>query len=181
MVTAQNDGSISSPGNTSGSADGETAASAADFIDNISSIAGNTEGVNIINEGTVTKYSSEVPVVELVFSDLQAIDMINSSNQSIYELYMALLRLPLDQRTDYLNTRLQDNETANQFRSMVTPSRLVFLLTKEQADMLAQFENLPNADFKFTILLTEDENDNIVSSFIDISSQINTALHENSN
>lgn len=181
VVTAQNDGSISAPINTSSSADGETAASAADFIDNISSIAGNTEGVNIINEGTVTKYSSEVPVVELVFSDLQAIDMINSANQSIYELYMALLRLPLDQRTDYLNTRLQDNETANQFRSMVTPSRLVFLLTKEQADMLAQFENLPNADFKFTILLTEDENDNIVSSFIDISSQINTALHENSN
>lgn len=138
------------------------------------------DGVNVINQETIVEHASEVPVVEVVFNDLQAIDMINGQNQSIYELYMALLKLPLDERVEYLNTRLENNDTANNFRSLVTPTRLVFLLSKEQANMLAQFENVGDANFKFTILLTEDEDDKIVSSFIDISSQLQNALEKNS-
>lgn len=142
--------------------------------------AADTEGVNVINSETIVEHATEVPVVEVVFNDLQAIDMLNGQNQSIYELYMALLKLPLDERVAYLNTRLEDNDTANNFRTLVSPTRLVFLLSKEQANMLAQFENVGDATFKFTILLTEDEDDNIVSSFIDISSQLQNALEKNS-
>ena len=137
------------------------------------------DGVNVINEESIVEHANEVPVVEVVFNDLQAIDMINGSNQSIYELYMALLKLPLDERVAYLNTRLENNDTANNFRSLVMPSRLVFLLSKEQANMLAQFENVRDANFKFTILLTQGEDDNIVSSFIDISSQLQNAIDDN--
>lgn len=142
------------------------------------SLSGLTEsdGMMIMDQDALAEAGINAPSVGVVFSDLQAIDMLNSSNQSIYELYMALLRLPLDERVEYINTKLTDNQTADNFRTMVTPNKLVFLLTKEQADTLAKFEGITDSKFKFTIIVNSvnaEEDDGFVSSLIDITDQIN--------
>lgn len=133
-------------------------------------------GMSVMDPAALAAAGVNVPSVGVVFDDLQAIDMLNSSNQSIYELYMALLRLPLDERVEYINTKLTDNQTADNFRSMVTPTKLVFLLNKAQASTLAAFEGISDSDFKFTIIVNSasaGEDDGLVTTFVDISDQIN--------
>lgn len=98
-----------------------------------------------------SEYES-VEVAEVIMDSIQITDMLNSSGESIYDIYMALLKLPINQRMAYLSTALGDSDTALSFQSRVTPSSLCFVVDKESASILAEFENTKSATLKYTVL-----------------------------
>lgn len=114
-----------------------------------------------------------VPVAEVVFDKVIIIDMLNNSQESIFEIYTALLKMPLDERTQYLETSIEDPNT--NFQKRVTPQALVLSLTREQATTMAEFENIQNGKIKYTILPQEGE-DELMNQFFEISEQINGFL-----
>lgn len=116
----------------------------------------------------------ELPLASVVFDKLVAVDMLNASNESIFEIYMALLKLPIEERMAHVETTVEGDVTS--FQKKVTPTALVLALTREQADKMAQFENLGNATIKYTILPQRDENNDTYNAFVEINDYINTAL-----
>lgn len=119
--------------------------------------------------------SSEVAVSEVIIDRLIITDMLNSSGESIYDLYMALLRLPVSQRKEYLSTSLNDSDIAMAFQSRVSPAYLVLVVDKQAANFLAEFEATSKASIKYTIL-PDLEEDSLMTSFIEISNQINSYI-----
>lgn len=116
-----------------------------------------------------------VPVAEVVFDKVIIIDMLNNSQESIFDIYTALLKMPLDERTKYLETTIEDPNT--NFQKRVTPNALVLSLTRDQATTMAEFENIQNGKIKYTILPQEGE-DELMSQFFEISEQINGFLKD---
>lgn len=132
-------------------------------------------GENNMNVGAGGDASGKENVVELVFSDLVAVDMLNASGESIFDIYTALLKIPLEERIAYLETTIE-NDTSKSFQTRVNPAALVFALSEEQATQMAQFENVTGYTIKYTILATEDENGDLTNSFVEISNQLNQVL-----
>lgn len=116
-----------------------------------------------------------VPVAEVVFEKVIIIDMLNNQQESIFNIYTALLKMPLDERTKYLETTIEDPNT--NFQKRVTPSSLVLSLNREQATTMAEFENIANGVIKYTILPQEGE-DELLSQFFEISEQINNFIKD---
>ena len=115
-------------------------------------------------------------VAEVVIDEVIITDMTNSAGESIYDLYMSLLKLPINTRSDYLKTTLGDNSTSQNWASRVTPTTITFILDKDSASRLAEFEKGSGA-IKYTILPDDPENEdqaNLMSQFIELSNQINT-------
>lgn len=121
--------------------------------------------------------SESIQMSEIVIDEIIITDMTNGSGESIYDLYMSLLKLPISNRVAYLKTTLGSNETANTWASRVTPSTITFVLDKESASRLAEFEKT-GGSIKYTILPDDPESEdqaNLMSQFIELSNQINVA------
>lgn len=134
---------------------------------------------NELNKGALLNSGSQVPTASVVFDDLVAIDMLNSSNESLFDIYMALYKLSVEERISYLETTIEEG-SAQEFQKRVMPSSLVLVLSKEQATQMAEFENLGDATIKYTILPYTDDEGNLLSNFTEIANQMNEII-ENSN
>lgn len=127
---------------------------------------------------------SSLPVAEIVFDDIETVDMLNDDGESIFDIYLALSKKTTAERVQYLQTTLADNDQAKEFQQRVTPSSLVLALTKEQATAMAKFENLENATIKYTILPSADDEEKsdelsvLLNTFVEISTQINNIQSE---
>lgn len=115
-----------------------------------------------------------IPMSEIVFNEITVVDMLNSAGESIFDLYYDLLSLPLQQRIEYVTTEISKSST-NEFKSRVTPASLVFSVSRDEATMLAEFENL-GATLKYTILPSTEEDYNLMTQFSEISSQIGSYI-----
>lgn len=120
---------------------------------------------------------TSVPVSEVVIENIVVNDMTNAAGESIYDLYMSLLKLPITQRVQYLQTTMGDNEVALQWRERVTPVSVTFILDRESAGRLAEYEK-SGGTIKYTILKDDpnSEGGQLMSQFIELSNQINTTL-----
>ena len=134
-------------------------------------IAGNGSGVNTLDKAALLGAGGTVPNADIVFEDLVAVDMLNSSNESLFDIYMALSKLSVEDRVSYLETTIEGSST--NFQQRVLPSSLVFILNKEQATNMAEFENMSEAKIKYTILPFEDADGNLLSSFTEVADQMN--------
>lgn len=134
---------------------------------------------NELNKGALLSSGSQVPTASVVFDDLVAIDMLNSSNESLFDIYMALYKLSVEERIEYLETTIEEG-SAQEFQKRVMPTSLVLVLSKEQATQMAEFENLGDATIKYTILPYTDEDGNLLSNFTEIANQMNEII-ENAN
>lgn len=134
-------------------------------------IAGNGGGVNTLDKAALVGAGGTVPNATVVFDDLVAVDMLNGNGESLFDIYMALSKLSVEDRVRYLETTIEGNST--NFQQRVLPASLVFILSKEQATRMAEFENLSDAKIKYTILPFEDEDGNLLSSFTEIADQMN--------
>lgn len=130
-------------------------------------------GASLGAEWGETSDGKTVPVAEVIFDKITIVDMLNSAGESIFELYIDLLKKPVDERIPYLETTLEGSDTS--FRSKVTPVSLILVVSREEANRLAEFENL-GANLKYTILPNEDSDFNLMDQFVEISSQINSFI-----
>ena len=159
-----------------------------DKVDDIRKLIGRAESENldlIVHESTVLKNGKliesaeakdEFNVAEIVIDDITITDMTNGSGESIYDLYCSLLKLPVNDRLKYLRTELIENEEANSWAARTTPSMITFILDKDSASRLAEFEQ-NGGTLKYTILPDDPDSEdqaNLMSQFIEISNQINT-------
>lgn len=92
----------------------------------------------------------DVPVAEIIYPSIRIVDMLNSSDESIYDVYMSLLGMSYNQRMKLLQTSV--TEKSSSFMKRVTPKKLVLVVSAEDASQLAEFENLEGMNFKYTIL-----------------------------
>lgn len=121
--------------------------------------------------------NNTVEVSEIVIDQIIITDMTNAAGESIYDLYMSLLKLPLNQRVEYLKQTIAENDTASDWNQRVTPATITFILDKDSASRLAEFEQ-SGGIIKYTILPDVEDNDeqaNLMSQFVELSNQINTA------
>ncbi len=132
---------------------------------------------NELNKNALASSGSEVPTASVVFDDLVAIDMLNSSNESLFDIYMALYKLSVEERISYLETTIEDGN-AQEFQKRVMPTSLVLILNKSQATQMAEFENLSGATIKYTILPYTDDNGNLLSNFTEIANQMNEIIEK---
>lgn len=118
-----------------------------------------------------------VPVSEVVIEDIIVNDMTNADGESIYDLYMSLLKLPINQRVTYLQTTMGDNKTSLEWRERVTPVSVTFILDRESATRLTEYEK-SGGTIKYTILKDDpnSEGGQLMSQFIELSNQINTEI-----
>lgn len=159
-----------------------------DKVEELRKLISTAESANldlIVHESTVIKNGELVEeatakdafnVAEIVINNITITDMTNAAGESIYDLYCSLLKLPVNQRLKYLRTELGENETATSWAQRVTPSTITFILDKDSASRLAEFEQGVGS-LKYTILPDDpdDENQaNLMSQFVEISNQINT-------
>ena len=116
--------------------------------------------------------SRTVTISEVIFDDIAAVDMLSTSGESIYEVYMSLLQMPLQERAPYLQTSFED-DLSGEFRARITPKSLVLNLTRDEANSLHEFEVM-GYDTKWTIIKTATSSD-MLKDFIEISDQIKLA------
>lgn len=109
-------------------------------------------------------------VSEVIFDKINAVDMISSSGESIYEVYMALLKMPVQERTPYLQTSFEE-DVSGEFRDRITPQSVVLSLTRSEANHLHEFESM-NLDTKWTIIKTATSSD-MLKDFIEINNTVN--------
>ncbi len=133
-------------------------------------------GENELDKEAILAAGGTVPVGTVVFDDLTAIDMLNAKGESLFDIYMALSKLPVEERSQYLETTIQGD--SNAFQQKVLPASLVLILTKTQATAMAEFENMTGATIKYTILPYKDEGGNLLSSFTEIADQMSDILQE---
>ena len=123
---------------------------------------GEKQFINEMDERTVK-------VSEIIFNELVAIDMISSSGESIYEIYLSLLNMPIEERIPYLSMSFE-NDISGQFRQRVTPTALVFDLSEEQATKMYNYE-MNDYDIRYTIVKTETTTD-MLQGFVEINQQL---------
>lgn len=137
-------------------------------------IVGPTEGFEGGASSTTAMSNDErtATVSEVIFDNISSIDMKSTSGESIYEVYMALLRMPLEKRVPYMETSFDDDKSGD-FRARITPSSLVLSLTREEANALHEFETM-RYDTKWTIIKTDTSSD-MLKDFIEINEQLTHA------
>lgn len=143
-------------------------------VDASTPVAGNGGGVNNLDKAALVGAGGEVPNATVVFDDLVAVDMLNSKGESLFDIYMALSKLSVEDRVNYLETTIEGSST--NFQQRVLPASLVFILNREQATRMAEFENLSDAKIKYTILPFEDKDGNLLSNFTEIADQMNDII-----
>lgn len=145
------------------------------------SVSGSGVGVGIANStgegdmGMGVEDSREQVVSEIILKDVIAVDMQSGSGESIYEVYMALMRMPVAERIPYLKTSFND-DVSSSFRGRVTPSKLDLDLTLEQATRMHEYEEM-GYSVKYTIVKTDTSTD-MLRNFTEINSQIVTQLNQ---
>lgn len=123
---------------------------------------------------------NSVQVAEVIIDEIIITDMTNSSGESIYDLYMSLLKLPINERINYLKTGIGSNDISNNWAARVTPSTITFILDKKSASRLAEFEQT-GGTIKYTILPDKADSEdqaNLMSQFVELSNQINTVTED---
>jgi len=150
--------------------------SADPFAGASSGVATPVIGENEFDKNAILENGGTVPVASVVFDDLTCVDMLNAKGESIFDIYMALSKLPVEERAQYLETTIQGDSSA--FQQKVLPTSLVLVLTKPQATAMAEFENMTEATIKYTILPYKDENGNLLSSFTEIADQMSDIMQQ---
>lgn len=140
---------------------------------------------NLISYGT-TAFTGEVAVAEIVIPSITIADMRNSEGESIFDIYSSLQKMPISERMEYLASGLNSSDTASDFKSRVTPVDLTFIVSKEEANMLAEFENTSDSSLKYTILpgIGEDAPQaaiELMKQFAEISNQISASVDSSTN
>lgn len=126
-----------------------------------------------MNTSGASAYTGVTPVSEIIIDRLVIADMLNSNGESIFDIYMSLLKLPVNDRLAYLQTTMGENEDAVSFQERVTPVSITFIVSKEGASKLAEFEALPSASIKYTIL-PDLEQDSLMMQFVELQNQVMT-------
>ena len=134
-------------------------------------------GENELDKNAILAAGGTVPFGTVVFDDLTAVDMLNAKGESLFDVYMALSKLPIEERSQYLETTIQGD--SNAFQQKVLPASLVLILTKPQATAMAEFENMTEAVIKYTILPYKDDSGNLLNSFTEIADQMSDIMQEN--
>ena len=154
------------------------------YRDAIANKAGTSDGIDV-NNGFLSavlptynvdssKSSAKVPVSEIVFENLTIIDALNSSGQSIFDIYYALYNMESTAREQYIRSN------ASTLKSELMPEKLVLVLSTTEASQVAEFEQIGNTTAKFTVIKTETE-DELYSKFNEIATRINQISLTNSN
>lgn len=126
--------------------------------------------------GVASAIGGEVTMVtmsEIIFDEIVAVDMSNSSRESIYEIYMSLMTMPLEERVPYLKTQFE-NDVSGQFRNRVTPTTLELDLTSKEASNMHIYEN-EGYNVKYTII-KKDTTNNTLKEFMAINNQLLTQM-----
>lgn len=143
-------------------------------------------GLSVINEGesVIREYApnsssnnnnslvKDVPVAEIIYPEIRVVDMLNSSGESIYDIYMSLLGMSYNERMSMLETSVTEKQSS--FMKRVIPQKLVLVVSSEDASDLAEFEEMSGMNFKYTILpydKNEDEED-LYSQLVGVSDSI---------
>lgn len=105
-------------------------------------------------------------VSDSLFDKIKIIDLLNSSGNSIYDYYMDLLNLPIEQR----DALLRDEG----FLQNVAPNSMLLEVTPEQFVKYSKVKNLAGLTYTYG-LHKREEGDIIVDQFQDISRQISNA------
>lgn len=114
-----------------------------------------------------------VPISEKIFDNLQVVDFLNSSGESIFNIYYSLNTLGESERSDYISRH------ASELATSVTPAKIVFVLDSDQADKMAEFESSTNTTQKYTVTKT-DSTDSTYNEFLAIAEEISKVrLSEN--
>lgn len=126
------------------------------------------------DNGDMTNLTGSVPVSEVIFDSIRITDMLNSSKESIFDIYMAMLALPVDQRAQLINTSVMTENTA--FMQRVSPSSLVLVVNPKYATILTEFEKWSGIQLKYTILPddSEDSTDNLLQQIRSVSATISS-------
>lgn len=133
------------------------------------------EGDLGVNTSTSSDLTGKTPVAEIVIPKIRIADMRNSDGESIFDLYMSLLKMPVNERVEYLKTTISDAETAIDFQERVTPVDVTFIVGKDDATKLAEFEAMTNAKIKYTILPDMEDN-SLMNQFVEISNQVTNSI-----
>lgn len=120
--------------------------------------------------GFTSGNAKQVPLSEVIFDKITVVDMLNNSDESIFDLYTELLGMPVEDRIAYVSTQIEGNGT-NDFKRKVTPAKLVFSVTRDEATSLAEFEAL-GGNMKYTLLPDNNEDYSLMTQFSELSSQI---------
>lgn len=115
-----------------------------------------------------------LPLSEVIFDDIVVVDMLNNSQESIFDLYVELMGMPIDKRIEYLKTTIVDQGSTD-FKIKVTPASLMFVTTREEATRLSEFEQM-GAELKYTVLNQTDEDYNLMTQFTEIGNQIQSYI-----
>lgn len=137
------------------------------------------EGESVIREFAPNSSSNsnnslvkDVPVAEIIYPSIRVVDMLNSSDESIYDIYMSLLGMSYNQRMSMLQTSVTEKQSS--FMKRVVPSKLVLVVSAEDASNLAEFEEMSGMNFKYTILPYDKEDDaqDLYSQLLGVSDSI---------
>ncbi|MEG2263363.1 MAG: hypothetical protein RSC43_00985 [Clostridia bacterium] len=109
----------------------------------------NEDGTFEIGQSDIT---GSTPLAEVVIESITVVDMRNSAGESIFDIYSSLVKLPTGERIKYLASTLTSSEESVSFQQRVTPVDITFILDRDGASKLAEFEASSNSMIKYTIL-----------------------------
>lgn len=85
------------------------------------------------------------------FDDIVVVDIINTSNESMFDVYLPLARMTRDDRREFLTEKAKSSGAAAYY-ARFTPMSLVFALDDTQVSELSKVENMTNAKITYTLL-----------------------------
>ena len=86
-----------------------------------------------------------------LFQKVTVVDMLNSNEESIYDIYSGLAIMSKEERTKMFNSLIKD-KTASKYYQRFVPTSLVFALDTKQVETLSKIESNPDVYFKYTVL-----------------------------
>lgn len=111
------------------------------------------------------------------FGDVVVVDIINTSNESMFDVYLPLARMTRDERREFLTEKAKSAGAASYY-ARFTPMSLVFALDDVQVSELSKVEHMANASITYTLLPssssegTEDEN-SMYLKFMEVQRDVN--------
>lgn len=106
------------------------------------------EEYEAMNQLGLTMNSSEEKQIKL-FSNVAILDMLNSSGESIFDIYYDLTNMSTAQQQQMIKT--------DDFKSKTAPSQILLCVTEEEADMYMRIKN-KNPEYMLTLLPREGSN-----------------------
>lgn len=92
-----------------------------------------SEELKLQQQTGITPQNS-IPKQILLFNNCAVLDILNSSGESVYDMYYELLALPKDEQAEIINSE--------DFQSKVQPSEILLNVTPEEADRYMSIQNL---------------------------------------